>query len=118
STECMNSASGSGDSANTARPSPDRSIAPVHIPHGWQLVYMVDAAAMDASSSLAAHLASFSSGWGETSPSAQTPVHNPPRRELGSHGRPRRDGCVQLAGGPPSQLQLGMGRDIAIGEHR
>ena len=33
------------ESANTTRPRPDRSMAPVHMPHGWQLVYIVDAAA-------------------------------------------------------------------------
>jgi hypothetical protein len=37
-------------------------MAPVHIGHGWQLVYMVVAAAVARSSSRAAHRASFCSG--------------------------------------------------------
>ena len=51
------------DSAYTTRPSPERAIAPVHMPHGWQLVYMVVPAAAVAGSSRAAQRASLSSGW-------------------------------------------------------
>src|SRR5690242_21737270 len=40
--------------------------------HGWQLVYMVVAAAVARSSSRAAHRASFCSGWAEMSLSAST----------------------------------------------
>ena len=46
----------------TTRPSPERAIAPVHMPHGWQLVYMVVPAAAAAGSSRAAQRASLSSG--------------------------------------------------------
>jgi hypothetical protein len=42
------------------------------MPHGWQLVNMVVAAAVPGSSSRAAHLASFSSGWAVMSPSVRT----------------------------------------------
>lgn len=58
-----------GESANTTRPSPEHSIAPVHMLQGWQLVYIVVPAAASAASSRAAHLASFSSGWAEMSAS-------------------------------------------------
>ena len=36
-------------------------MPPAHMPHGWQLVYMVVRAAVAGSSSRAAHRASFSS---------------------------------------------------------
>src|SRR4051794_18948666 len=47
-------------------------MAPVHIGHGWQLVYRVVAAAVARSSSRAAHRASFCSGCAAMSPSAST----------------------------------------------
>lgn len=50
------------DSAYTTRPSPERTMPPVHIPHGWQLVYIVVFAAVSASNSRAAQRASFNSG--------------------------------------------------------
>lgn len=50
------------DRAYTTRRSPARWMTASHIPHGWQLVYIVVSAAVAASSSRAAHLASFSSG--------------------------------------------------------
>jgi hypothetical protein len=47
-------------------------MAPVHMPHGWQLVYIVVRAATSGASSRAAQRASFSSGWALMSSSRRT----------------------------------------------
>src|SRR5215469_8063431 len=68
----LSSTSCSVDSAYTTRPSPDRTIAPVHMPHGWQLVYIVVRAAAPGLSSAAAQRASLSSGCAVMSLSRRT----------------------------------------------
>lgn len=54
------------------RPSPARTMPPVHIWQGWQLVYSVVRAADSGSSSRAAQRAGFSSGWALMSLSRRT----------------------------------------------
>src|SRR5215471_12424717 len=112
----LSSTSCSLDSAYTTRPSPERTIAPAHMPHGWQLVYIVVRAAASGLSSAAAQRASLSSGCAVMSLSRDGVVRHDEdapvvvskkrsvRRVVGCHGVGRdRDG--------PSKELVILGRD-------
>ena len=80
-------------------------MAPAHMPQGWQLVYMVVAVAVSASSPRAAQTASFSSGWAEMSPVAEHGVV-----VFGEYGAVRADeqraeGCLSAGSRRGGQLR-------------